>query len=157
MTDAPSLEPGERLVAAWPVRAVTSPGARPLPGTLQLTDRRLLFLARSGVLGRTRASALDRSVPLEGIGGANPHTTELAIGYGDRMVLAGVEIAGSTYEMGREASSQKVLELIATTRAERRTVLGLPDDVRSCRSCGRWVAKGTPICSNCARLRPGFL
>jgi len=156
MTPEPELEPGERLIATWPARALSTPGARPVSGSLQLTDRRLLFLGKSGLFGRSRSPAHDRSVPLERIGGADPHPFELPIGYGDRMVLAGIDIAGSTYELGREASSMRVLEQIASARELRRRGLGLPDDVQSCSSCGRWVAKGTPVCAKCARSQPSL-
>jgi hypothetical protein len=154
MTPEADLEPGERVLASWSARVPGRGSARAVTGTLRLTNHRLVFAEKSGLLGRSRSPTTSLSVPLEGIGGAAPHRSEMRIGYGDRMVIEGIEIAGLTYELGREVSSRAVLERIASARELRRTELGLAHDLETCRSCGRWIAKGAAVCSSCARA-PG--
>jgi len=65
------------------------------------------------------------------------------------MILEGVEVDGAVYELGRETPSRPVLELVAAAREARRTELGLEADIAPCRSCGRWVARGIPLCDSC--------
>ena len=77
----------------------------------------------------------------------------MRIGYGDRMVLDGVEVGGATYELGRERRSREILEATASARRARRLELGLADDIGPCRSCGRWGAAGTVLCEGCARAQ----
>ncbi|MGA8605174.1 MAG: hypothetical protein WB788_09005 [Thermoplasmata archaeon] len=120
-----------------------------------LTNRRLVFVSKAGLFGRSRSAAGERSLFLEGLGGAAPHRSEMRIGYGDRMILEGIEIAGTVYELGREAPSRAVLTEIAAARQARRKELGLPDDVTPCRSCGRWVPVGATLCASCAGVRKG--
>jgi len=153
MTPAPDLVPGERTLRSWPARCSVDPASRPVSGELILTNRRLLFATKARVFGGSRPTGSDRSTMLEGIGGANPHRSEMKIGYGDRMILEGIEIAGAVYELGREAQSRAILEEIASARRARRKELGLPDDIASCRSCGRWIAAGTSDCASCAPER----
>ena len=141
MTPAPDLFPGERTLRSWPARAAGEAKGRSVSGELTLTSHRLLFVAKGRLLGRSRPVASDRSVSLEGIGGAAPHRSEMRVGYGDRMMLEGVEVAGAVYELGRDAPSAAVLAEIAAARQARRRELGLPDDLSVCRFCGRWVAK----------------
>jgi len=156
MTSHFPLAPGEHEIRVWSARALgKSPGTSP-SGQLFLTNRRLAFVERGGLLGRPRPLEGGRSVPLETIGGAGPHQSELRIGYGDRMVIEGIEIAGLVYELGREVRSQVVLVEIAIARQVRRRELGLADDLQPCRACGRWVPLGTKLCASCARttVRP---
>ena len=145
--------PGERIRRSWPAHSPGGPTGRPSSGALILTDRRLVFVAKPGLFGRSREAGPYRSVPLEEIGGASPHRTEMRIGYGGRMVVEGVDVAGMVYELGREVRSDLVLAEIAGARQARRKELGLPDDVAPCSSCGRWVAFGTPRCASCLRTQ----
>ena len=154
MTPLAGLSPGERILRSWPARSPGDRAGRPVSGEISLTNHRFLFITRVGILGGSRSVTYDRSVPLETIGGAAPHRTEMRIGYGDRMILEGVDIAGATYELGREGSSRSVLTEIASARRARRNELGLPEDITACRSCGRWSAFGTTLCESCARADP---
>jgi len=141
------------VIRSWTVRFSGDANSRAASGELTLTNRRLVFTAKSGLFGRSRTASPVSSVPLEGIGGGAPHPTEMRIGYGDRMVLDGVEIGGATYELGRERRSREILEAVATARRARRVELGLSDDISPCRSCGRWGAAGTSLCEGCARAQ----
>jgi hypothetical protein len=107
-------------------------------------------VTKTGLFGRSAPTESDRSLLLEELGGAAPHKSEMRIGYGDRMVIEGVEIEGIAYELGREAPSRAILAEIAAARQARRKELGLPDDIAPCRSCGRWIPAGTPLCASCA-------
>jgi hypothetical protein len=153
MTPDEPFGPGERPIKSWPARAAGDKANRPVAGDLVLTNRRLLFTAKGGVLTRSRPTGSDRSIALETIGGAAPHRTEMRIGYGDRMMIEGVEIAGTVYELGREASSRAILTEIALARQLRRRELGLPDDIAPCGSCGRWIPAGSTLCASCAGVR----
>ncbi|MGD0589066.1 MAG: hypothetical protein ABSA63_09810 [Thermoplasmata archaeon] len=153
MTPTPELSPGERILRAWPARTPTAAPGHPTSGDLFLTNRRILFMAKGGLFGRSHPPTSARSMSLEGIGGAAPHRTELRIGYGDRMVLEGIELDGAVFELGREASSRTVLAEIASARRARRKELGLPDDITPCQSCGRWNALGKGLCESCAPAR----
>lgn len=144
---------GEQTLRSWPARLLGDATTRPTSGTLVLTDRRLLFVAKVGLFGRSPPRGNVRSVLLEELGGAAPHQSEMRIGYGDRMVLEGVEFAGVAYELGREPPGQLVLNEVAAARQRRRRELGLPDDIAPCRSCGRWIPSGTGLCASCLRSR----
>lgn len=154
MTPPNDLSPGERQLGSWPARSPSGDHGSPATGDLVLTNRRLLFLPKRGLFGRSGPPEAGRSLPLEGIGGAAPRRSEMRIGYGDRMILEGIEVDGTAYELGREASSRGVLEAIAAARESRRNELGLSRDTTPCRSCGRWVAAGTALCAGCARSIP---
>ncbi|MGP8075389.1 MAG: hypothetical protein ACLP8Y_01420 [Thermoplasmata archaeon] len=153
MTRLPELSPGERILRSWPVRTPGAADGRAASGDLFLTNRRLLFIAKAGLLGRSHPPTSDRSISLEGVGGAAPRRTEMRIGYGDRMILEGVDVDGAVYELGREASSRTMLAEISTARRARRAELGLSDDISTCQSCGRWNALEKIFCESCARAR----
>jgi hypothetical protein len=153
MTAGADLAPGELVLRSWPARFSGGANSRPTSGELTLTNRRLFFSARAGFFGRSRTGSPVSSVPLENIGGGAPHPTEMPIGYGDRMILDGVDVGGATYELGRERRSQEILQAIASARRARRLELGLADDISPCRSCGRWGAAGTTLCEGCARAQ----
>jgi hypothetical protein len=101
MTSPSELPPGERQLRSWVARCSGGSAGRPISGELVLTNRRLLFVAKAGRFARSSPSANDRSVPLEGVGSAAPHRTEMRIGYGDRMILEGIQVDGVRYELGR--------------------------------------------------------
>jgi hypothetical protein len=153
MTADAALGPGERLLATWSARVAGSGTVRPASGDLVLTNRRLVFVAKGGVFARSRPAGSDRSLPLETVGGAAPHRSEMRIGYGDRMVIDGIEVGGAVYELGREGNSRATLTAIAAARELRRRELGLPDDLTACGSCGRWVPFGTNRCASCVNAR----
>ncbi|MGA8710857.1 MAG: hypothetical protein WB786_06480 [Thermoplasmata archaeon] len=153
MTPTPELSPGERLLRAWPARTPAATPGHPTSGNLFLTNRRLFFVAKAGLFGRSHPPTSDRPMSLEGIGGAAPHRTEMRIGYGDRMTLEGIEVDGAIYELGRAASSRTMLAEIASARRARRTELELPDDIIPCQSCGRWNALGKVLCESCVPAR----
>jgi hypothetical protein len=151
MTSDQDLSPGERMLRSWPARTLGNATSGPASGSLVLTNRRLLFLPKSGLFGRSRPAATNRSAPLEEIGGALPHRSEMRIGYGDKMILEGIEVSGVVYELGREAPTRAILTEIALARQLRRKELGLPEDIAPCHSCGRWIPSGTRLCASCAR------
>lgn len=153
MTPGPDDSSTERTLRSWPARRVASGGARSVSGELVLTDRRLRFVPRSGLFGRSGSGGDGASTPLEEIGRGVPHRTEMRIGYGDRMILEGITIGEETYEFGREPTSQSALTEIASVRQARRRALALPDDLVACRSCGRWIPVGRILCESCAAPR----
>jgi hypothetical protein len=147
--------PGERTLRSWAARSPGAAANRSVSGNLILTDRRLLCVTKGGLFGRSRSPGTDRSLLLEEVGGAAPHRSEMRIGYGDRMILEGVEISGAVYELGREAPSRAILTEIGAARQARRKELGLPEDIAPCRSCGRWIPVGSTLCASCAGPRKG--
>jgi len=153
MTSSPALTPGERVVRTWPARSPGSTAGRSVSGDLVLTNHRLLFVPKAGFFGGSRTAGAGRSVPLEEIGGAAPHRTEMRIGYGDRMTIEGVVVGGESYELGRDQPARLILGEIAAARRARRREVGLPEDLADCRSCGRWVSTGQPLCTICAANR----
>ncbi len=149
------LLPGEKSLRSWAARSSGDAPNRPASGNLVLTNRRLVFVTKGGLFGKSRSTGTDRSLRLEEVGGAAPHRSEMRIGYGDRMILEGVEIAGAVYELGRDAPSRAILTEIAAARQARRKELGLPDDISPCRSCGRWIPVGATLCASCLGPRKG--
>lgn len=125
--DPADLEGGERVLRAWRSEPVRPDGTVDRPGWLVLTDRRLLFYRRSGLLSSGRLEPPPVfSCRLEEVRSAEPQTFWMKIGYGDRVAMPGVSVDGLKVRLNRDDSSQALVAAIGVARTARRTALGLP-------------------------------
>lgn len=112
-----ALEDGETLTSSWPVEAVRAPGSRGTPGWLVLTDRRVLFYRRGGLLGgRSAVHPPEWSTPLGELQTVSACQFTIRIGYGDQVLLPGVELDGHRFILNRETPSAPVLAAIGAAR-----------------------------------------
>jgi hypothetical protein len=117
---------------------------------LVLTNRRCLFLRRAGLLGGRRFEkdpVFSRA--LEDLPAARPHRFYLRIGYGDRMEIPGLDLAGHEFQLDRETPSRNVLRQIAAARATRLAELRNPISGGVCNACGAWSSESSSRCPAC--------
>ncbi len=123
--DLPDLDPGEFLLGVWPAETARADGTGDRVGWLVLTDRRVLFYRRKGLLGR---GAPERpplfAQRLETIGGVTVRRYVLRVGYGDRIEIPGVAIDEQGFRLNRESSAENVRAEIERAGHARRAELG---------------------------------
>jgi hypothetical protein len=111
------LAPGETERARWAAEQVGAPGTKVVAGWLVLTSSRCLFYRRAGLLGGGRPDGEPvYSVALLDLRSVVPCSFPMAIGYGDRYFLPGVELDGAAFRLGRQAVSADVVSAIDTAR-----------------------------------------
>jgi hypothetical protein len=153
--EIPGLTPGERVIGSWPAQRVEVGTSSQRRGVLVLTNLRSLFLVRAGLLGGRRI--VEQPVfaaALQDLNAANPNRSYLRIGYGDRMEIPGLVLAGHGFQLDRETPSRNVLLHIASARVARLMELGEPVPPVACSACGAWGSEPAPRCSSCGTPYP---
>jgi hypothetical protein len=131
MADGPAeqveLERQERVLRLWPVEPVRPDGSTDRSGWLVLTNRRLLFHRRAGLLSGGRLERPPLSVwRLEAIRSIRLEQYWMNVGYGDRVEIPGISVDGQGFRLNRETPSSGVREEIERARAARRAEVGAP-------------------------------
>ncbi len=112
------LEGRETVLEGWPADLCEGGAARGGRGWLVLTSDRCLFARNVGRLaGRRLETPPVWQRPLATIVSIELRTLDVAIGYGDRYRVPGLEIDGITFRLDREAPAAEILERIRAARS----------------------------------------
>ncbi len=109
----------EFVLGSWTAELV-GPAGTVRTGRLVLTDHECAFVPAPRRLRRARdASDAELRWSLEEVRSFSVRRFFLPIGYGDRVELAGIELNGHQFRLGRETRAQDVLDAIQAARGRR--------------------------------------
>lgn len=120
MRDPPGLTAGEQLRNSWPVEMVSPLRPRGEAGRLFLTSARCLFFRKAGLFGGRRVQDTAAfQVRLEEIRSVSSRPSWMAIGYGDRVSVPGIELNSVEFRLDRETPSEPVVAAIVSAQRDR--------------------------------------